>query len=422
MPAFLIAVIALFAAAYIALDVNALHALRANQNTGLYLQSAVNFVHVGSTFDQPDGKPHMLVHNQWLVYAVLGPLVALWPRPETAIVVGVVALAAAAIPLYFFARACGADVRIATMLAVAFLISPSVQGWAYDGFVGEDLIPIGAFSLALAIRRGALLPALACAELLLGMKEDEVWFVAWFGMLVALGFFRTRAHRQHEIARADRRLGFAVAGLAAINGVAYYAIAARFGFVPEHPRYGLSDPNWFGQATFVLEMLVPLAFAPLRLRFRLLAAMPLVAEVFLAQDRSYPLYHIGSYYTVPLVVCAALATAYVAAGQRAIAGYALAGSCVMAAFFNNASVLHLGRHPFSADPQYARALAWATTALPVDFPCEDVGAWTVASANPNARLVGCGTSSHRAPRPAWRDVALGATATWTRGPLASHDR
>ena len=422
MPAFPIAVTVIFAVAYIALDVNALHALRANQNTGLYLQSVVNLVHGGSTFDQPDGKPHMLVHNQWLVYVVLVPLVALWPRPETTIVVGVLALAAAAIPLYFFTRDCGADARVATLIAVAFLISPSVQGWAYDGFVGEDLIPIAAFSLALAIRRRALLPALACAELLLGIKEDEVWFVAWFGLLVALGFFRARQHRENDIARADRRLGYALSGLAAINGVAYYAIAARFGFVPEHPRYGLADPNWFGQATFVLEMLVPLAFAPLRLRFRLLAAMPLAAEVFLAQDRSYPLYHIGSYYTVPLVVCAVLATAYVAARQRAIAGYAVVGACVMAAFFNNASVLHLGRHPFSADPQYPIARAWAATGEKVDFPCEDVGAWTVASPNPNARLVGCGASSHRAPRPAWHDVPLGATAIWTRGPQTSRDR
>jgi len=55
---------ALFAALYIVLDLNALHALRANQNTGLYLQSALDFVRTGSTFDQPDGKAHLLVHDQ----------------------------------------------------------------------------------------------------------------------------------------------------------------------------------------------------------------------------------------------------------------------------------------------------------------------------------------------------------------------
>jgi len=138
------------------LDLNALYALRANQNTGLYLQSALDFVRTGSTFDQPDGKAHLLVHDQWLVYVVLAPFVVLWPRPETPIVVQIVALAAAALPLYAFARSCGTTGRSATLLAIAFLVSPSLQGWAYDGFVAEDFIPIGAFSLALALRNRLL--------------------------------------------------------------------------------------------------------------------------------------------------------------------------------------------------------------------------------------------------------------------------
>ncbi len=406
-----------FAVGYIALDWNALYALRANQNTGLYLQSTVNLVHAGTTFDQPDGKPHLLVHDQWLVYAVLAPFVALWPRPETAIVVQIVALALAVIPLYAFARDCGGSPHHATLLAIAFLISPSVQGWAYDGFVGEDLIPVVAFSLALALRRRSLVATLACTQLLLGIKEDEAWFLAWFGALVAVGFFGTRVSRGRH---GDRTLGLGVVALALVNGLAYYAIASRFGYAPEHPRYGFADAQWPQQLSFLVEMLVPFAFAPLRLRWRILAAVPFAVELFFAQDRSYPLYHIGAYYTVPLIACAALATAWVAGRTPAIASFALAGSAVMALFFNNASVVHLGRWAFSADPQYARARAWAVTTLPVDFPCEDVGAWTVASPDPRARLVGCGGPVARAPRPAWRDVALGATATWTLGPPARH--
>ena len=98
---------AVFAAVFMLLDLNALHALRANQNTGLYLQSLIDFVRTGSTFDQPDGKPHLLVHDQWLVLA-LAPLVALWPRPEMLIVAQALALAAAALPLYFLTRTFGA--------------------------------------------------------------------------------------------------------------------------------------------------------------------------------------------------------------------------------------------------------------------------------------------------------------------------
>jgi hypothetical protein len=67
------------------------------------------------------------------------------------------------------------------------------------------------------------------------------------------------------------------------------------------------------------------------------------------------------------------------------------------------------------DPQYAAARAWAQTTAPVDCPCEDEGAWTVASANLNARLVGCGLPATR-ERPAWHDVPLGSDAAWTKGP------
>lgn len=406
----------LFAIAYVALDLNSLHALRANQNTGLYLQSAVNFVRTGSTFDQPDGKAHLLVHDQWLVYAILAPFVALWPRPETPIVVQIVALAAAVFPLHAFARACGTHARDATLLAIAFLLSPSMQGWAYDGFVGEDLLPVVAFSFALALKRRSWVWTIVCAELLLGIKEDEAFFLVWFGTLVALGIFGNPTTRDAATMRADRALGLTVVALALLNGLAYNAIATRLGYIPEHPRYGLVDTQWPQQFAFLIELLVPFAFAPLRIGWRALAATPFLVELFFAQDRTYPLYHIGAYYTIPLVVSAALATAYAARLHTRLARYALAGSALMALFFNNASVVHLGRRPFSPDPQYARARAWATTLLPVDFPCEDVGAWTVASADVGARLVGCGEPSGRRPRPAWRDVPLESTAPWTLGP------
>jgi hypothetical protein len=88
----------------------------------------------------------------------------------------------------------------------------------------------------------------------------------------------------------------------------------------------------------------------------------------------------------------------------------------MALFFN-VTVLHAGRHPFSPDPQYAVARAWAQTDRSVEFPCEDQSAWVVASPNTNARLMGCDSRAHlHRDRPAWADVPLSSTAAWTRGP------
>ena len=387
-----------FAAVYIALDLNALYALRTNQNTGLYLQSILSFVHHGTTFDQPDGRPHLAVHDQWFVL-LLAPAVALWPRPETLIVAQVLALALSAIPLFFFARACGVNDGAAALLCAAWLISPSAQGFAYGGFEPEHFVPLLAFSLALAVRRRSLLGTIVCVQLLLGIKEDQAWFLAWFGVL---GLFY------------DRRLGVATVVLAAVNGAGYYALEHAFGYAPEHPVYGLRDREWPQQLAFLAEILVPYAFAPLLLGPRILVAAPFLVELFATQDRTFAMYRAGYYYTEPFVAVVTIGAAVALAGRPRLARYALAGSILMALLFNT-TVLHIGRRPFSADPQYAAARAWALTERGVDFPCEDEAAWTVAAPNPNARLVGCGLPATR-ERPAWRNVPLGSVAPWTRGP------
>jgi uncharacterized membrane protein len=394
-----------FSATYVALDFNALFALRTGQNTGLYLQSLVDFVRHGTTFDQNDGRPHLVVHDQWLALA-LAPALALWPSARTLIVAQVLLLAAAAPMLYAFARTLGTARAPAACIAVAYLLAPSTQGWAYHPFVPEDALPLVAFTAALAIAQRRFRLALIAAELLLGIKEDEVYFLIWLGAFVAF--------------RVDRRIGIAIASLAAINGIAYYGIDRALGYWPEHPPYALADSELRYQLAFVAEILAPLAFAPLLLGRRMLLALPFAAELFLAQDRSYPLYQAGSYYTIPFVTLATIGAAVAIARRPGLAPWALACAALMALFFNP-TVLHFGRHPFAPDPQYAAAERIGRGERTVVFPCADAGAWTVAASDPNARLscpdtatAGLLPPDHRPARPAWADVPLGSDAAWTK--------
>ena len=394
-----------FAGLYVWLDCNALYALRTNQNTGLYLQSLLSFARSGTTFDQSDGRPHLAVHDQWLALP-LAPLVALWPHPQTLIVVQVVVLAAAAPVLYRLVRELGGSCAVAASLAFAYLLAPSTQGFAYHGFVPEDAIPLLAFSLAIAIRRRSLVGSLALAVLLLGVKEDQAFFLAWIGAFVAFGF--------------DRAIGGALVVAACASGIGYYAWDVANGWWPERPHYALVDNDVTHQIPFVAEILLPLGFAPLAVGWWVALALPFVAELFLTQDRNYPLYQSGSYYTISFVTLCTVGAAFAVARRPAFARYALAGAG-LAALFLNPTVLHFGRRPFSRDPQYAAAARWAATRTPVDFPCEDEGAWTVAAADPNARLACPGTAtanvlppSRRAPRPAWRDVPLASEAGWAK--------
>jgi hypothetical protein len=168
---------------------------------------------------------------------------------------------------------------------------------------------------------------------------------------------------------------------------------------------------------FLLEVLVPLAFAPLRLGWRMLIVVPFLVELFLAHGYAEGLLaRSGSYYTIPLVTLLGLGTAVVVARTPQFARAAL-GLSVLAALTLNPTVLRFGRHLSSPDPLYPVARAWGDVDAPVDFPCADQGAWVVASTNPQANLAGCDVGMER-QRKAYVDIPLGSTAPWTRGPGA----
>src|SRR5579863_7994170 len=122
--------VVVFAAVYIALDLNKLYALRYGADLGTYLQTLVNLRH-GTSWNFGEWRPHFQVHDSWaLIFLV--PIVALWPRAETLIVLQVVAVAAAAIPLALFARTLrqaqgDIDARAASLLGIAYLLAPSTQ-------------------------------------------------------------------------------------------------------------------------------------------------------------------------------------------------------------------------------------------------------------------------------------------------------
>lgn len=403
---FVWAAVLLFAGIYIWLDLNKLHALRVGSNTGSYLQAAINFLHSGSTFDYGDWHPETAQHDQWMML-VLVPFVALWRTPATVIAVQVLAIALAAPLLYAVARRFGASDGAAAVVACAYLISPSVQGFAYSEFVPLDFVPVLGCALTLAVREKNLLWTLVFAQLLTGTKEDVGLFVAWFGLACALLY--------------DRRIGVAVLLLALVNVGAYQYSEHVSGVATVRPPYALRDPGILQQLAFFAEVLAPFAFAPLRLGWRVLLAAPLAAELMFAQGWPFPLYQAGVYYDIPLITVIALASAYVVARTPRFAKVMPATALVMALAFN-VTVLHLGRRPFSVDPQYAVAAAWAHTSQSVVFPCEDQGAWVVASPNVNAKLGGCTQTSALAhTRPAWKDVPLSSSASWTRGPRDERD-
>jgi uncharacterized membrane protein len=362
---------AAFVVIYVAYDLNRLYALRYGADLGTYLQTLVNLRH-GTSWNFGEWRPHFQVHDSWTLTALV-PFVALVPRAETLIVVQVVAVAAASIPLALFAREIGVTPRAAAVLGVAYLLTPSAQGLAYDNFSENVFVPLLAFLGALAVRRRALWPALVFALLLCGLKEDEILFVAWFGAACALWW--------------DRRIGVALVLLALVNATAYWGIEALRGVRPNDPPYGLGVHDVSGKFTLVSLLLLPFALAPLAVGRWLLLALPLLAEIVFMQPWNYEPSRIGSHYTAPLLAAASIAAAF---GLRRVPGFAKAMipcALVVTLLIFTDTALRPGRWPYVVDwTAYARAVAVRDGDAAVTLPRRDEGVWAVAAVNPRVRL------------------------------------
>jgi uncharacterized membrane protein len=348
-----------------------LYALRYGADLGTYLQTLVN-LRSGSSWNFGEWRPHLQVHDSWVLIALV-PLMAVAPRAETLIVVQVLAVALAAIPLVLLAREIGVSPRYANMLGVAYLLTPSAQGIAYDNFSENVFVPLFAFAGALAVRKRALWPSLGIGLLLLGVKEDEILFVIWFGGACALWW--------------DRRIGIALVALALLNAAVYWGIESLHGVAPNDPPYGLAVHDVSGKFTLVSLLLAPFAFAPLAVGRWLLLATPLLLEIVFMQPWNYEPSRIGSHYTAPLLVATAAAAAF---GVRRFSGFARAMipcALVVTLLIFTDTALRPGRWPYIVDwSAYARAVAIRDENVGVTLPRRDEGVWAVAAPNPLVRL------------------------------------
>ncbi|MFN2528503.1 MAG: DUF2079 domain-containing protein [Candidatus Baltobacteraceae bacterium] len=374
-----------FIALYFYLDLNKLHALYYGADNGIFLQTLVNFAHTGSAFNWAEMRSHWYVHDSWLLITLV-PFVRMYPYQETLIAAQVCMIGFAAVGLYAFSRLVGVEKLPAILLSMAFLIAPSVQGFAYNDFSESLFEPLLIFGLAGAVYKRSIFWVVLFAQALLGVKEDVGLFLIWFGVIGAIWY--------------DRKLGGIVTILALVNVVSYYLIVGFFGQHASMPRYALSWPHPTQNIAFLIETLVPFAFAPLFLRWRVFVVLPLLAELFLANDFHFPFGRTGVHYTVALICLFAVATALVLREHPRLARWSLALSCIMALFFNT-TVLHVGRHLYRADDKkYEAARALVARQDPAVFRLVDEGAWSVAAGDVNARLIGFGHARLR-EKPAW---------------------
>jgi uncharacterized membrane protein len=362
--------VAVYAAVYIALDVNKLYALRYGADLGTYLQTFVNLQH-GSSWNFGEWKPHLQVHDSWALLALV-PLLALFPRAETLIVVQVLAVGAAAIPLVLLAREIGVPARAANLLGQAYLLSPAAQGLTYDNFSENVFVPLLASWGVLFARKRLLWPTLVAGALLAGLKEDQILFVLWFAVACALWW--------------DRRIGLGLVLVAASIGAAFWTVEHLGGVHPNVPPYGLAVFDVAGKLSLIALLAAPFAFAPFAVGRWLLLGVPLLAEIVFMQPWNYEPSRLGSHYVAPLLAATAVAAAF---GLRRFPGFARAMvpcALVVMLLFND-TVLRPGRWPYIVDwTAYAAAARLRDDGDPALLRRGEEGGWAVSAANPRVRL------------------------------------
>ena len=362
--------VAVFTAVYVALDLNKLYALRYGADLGTYLQTLVNLQH-GSSWNYGEWKHHFAVHDSWVLTALV-PIVAIFPHAQTLIVVQVLAVASAAIPLAMLGRNVGLTAKAANILGIAYLLSPAAQGLSYDNFSENVFVPLLACCGALTARRREFWWTLLCAQLLMGLKEDQILFVLWFGAACAIWW--------------DRRIGIALCVLSVANGLVFFGSEFAHGVHPNDPGYSLQVFNPLGKVSMFLLLLAPFAFAPLAVRRWLLLGLPLAAEIVFMRPWNYEPSRLGSHYVATLFAATAIAAAFGFVRYRGFARFAIVLAVAVMLLFND-TVLRPGRWPYVVDwSAYGRATALRDGGTSALLLRRDEGVWAVAAANRNVKL------------------------------------
>jgi uncharacterized membrane protein len=286
---------------------------------GIHDQSIWLLAHLKS-FDTVRGLP-VFGHHATFAYYFLVPVLWLGGNPNTWDVLQVIALASTALPIYFVAKRKLVNTWFALGLAVAWLLQPPVQFFAWETFHPEVMaIPflLWAYWAAESRRRW---PYIVFIVLALLWKEDVSLFVIGFG---AMYLFR----RRNRLALATMGLGavwflvFGVwfvpheAGGKTVYGGLYGSLGDTPGQVARtamtHPGQIVDRLNKNDAPSYARDLLTPYGFVPLAAPEALLSGLPQVAiNALSTADFTWNLHY--HYQALPL---ASLAIASVEAVDR----------------------------------------------------------------------------------------------------------
>ena len=351
---------------------------------GIFAQTAASAF---GCFCNPIEGSHWAFHFSPILY-LAGAVVAVWHSPLALITLQSLACALVIPPVY--ALVVGrAGKTIARWSAIIVFLYPALAGLAFVDFHENAFAPVAIAWMLWAFDSGRVVLAAVFALLAIGVKEDQAIFV---GIAAAVGAWRFRGTRPGRVA-----IGIAI--------VAALAVVVFFHDIQPHH---VANPHWsperfyawsvddvrrlfplglLQRLGFLLLILAPLGFLPMRSRFMWLALPPL-AEVLLS--RMSTTFTLGTHYAgawLGYVIVAFAFAVRTLPPQRALRWlWACTALCVLELLIANP--LHPGLNLRARQPRDAALDAVLATLPPGASIATQEEAYThLALDDPNASLL-----------------------------------
>lgn len=360
---------------------------RSGADLGLFVQAIADGAH--GMHNQIEGGSHYIYHFS-PVLTLTTPVLLLAHSPIALTIIQALAGALTAPAVFFLARR-RMNEHLASMAAIITLLYPPLVGVTFADFHENGLAPAAIAWLLWAVDARRFGLAAIFAATALGIKEDEALVLSVLGAGYALW---SAYHKD----RAGAVFGAAVSGAAVALFLAFFLIVRPLAgaphiwqplgfYVADHPGEAQGIAAVYFRFSFVIEVLAPLLFLPLRSAWFLLA-LPGLVEVL--ASRWSITYTMGQHYAgvwIAYVLAAfVVALAAIAKKNRARAELlAKLSMLVCALILVFASPTHWG-HFLGVQTAHDRALNRILARIPASA---QVGAvdevYTHLSLDPNAQ-------------------------------------
>jgi len=181
------------------------------------------------------------IHFSPILFILL-PIFAIYPRPETLLVLQSLFLALGALPLYLIAQEVLKKRIISITVVIVYLLYPALQGGNWFDFHTEAFVPVMVLSLFYFFIKERLIPFIVFLVLTLSIGEYAplIVFILFTNILLV------RVYHRHSNDFLGKKLRFSIIAMTVSSAWFFFAhyIKSLFPLNPDFEKFLLATKHW----------------------------------------------------------------------------------------------------------------------------------------------------------------------------------